>query len=335
MMGADNGFGAARSGKSMPSADHPIAHPVASTNPDPSPLASAISSRIGAANDGAHTGTTPPARSRRNRAADVAAIDARLSDRDRAILQSVAAHQFLTGQQLTALHFHDHTPTSGPRIARRVLARLRELRVLGALERRVGGVYAGSSGLVHYVDVVGDQLLRGRSGRTARRSREPSARFLAHRLAVADTHLTLLAAERSHQLEVIDCAVEPASWRRYVGAGSATVTLKSDLYAETGAGEDLVHAWFIEVDRGTESLPTLLRKCRDYEAYRRSGVEQDRTGGFPVVIWSVAHRNPEKAETRRQNLRDALATDRSLPPQLFRVIAPQQLIPLLQTGGQQ
>ncbi len=335
MTAADKEFEETRSGESMPSTHHPVGHPIASTTPDPSPLATPRSSRIGAANDGAHTGTTPASRSRRTRTTDVAAIDARLSDRDRAILQSVAEHQFLTGQQLTALHFHDHTPTSGPRIARRVLARLRELRVLGALERRVGGIYAGSSGLVHHVDVVGDQLLRGRSGRTARRSREPSARFLAHRLAVADHHLALLTADRARQLEVIDCTVEPASWRRYVGTGGTAVTLKSDLYTETGAGEDLVHAWFIEVDRGTESLLTLLRKCRDYETYRRSGIEQDRTGGFPVVIWSVTHRNPEKAETRRQNLRDALAADHFLPPQLFRVIAPQQLIPLLQRGGQQ
>lgn len=315
--------------------DHPIAHPIASTTESLSPHVHTVPNRLGAANDGARQGTTPPARPRRTRVTDVAAIAAQLSDRDRAILQSVADHQFLTGHRISVLHFPDHTPISGPRIARRVLARLRELRVLGALERRVGGVHAGSSGLIHYVDVVGDQLLRGRTGRTARRPREPSERFLQHRLAVADTHLALVAAGRSEQLEVVECTVEPASWRRYTGASGSRLVLKSDLHTETGAGDDLVHAWFIEVDLGTESLPTLLRKARDYEAYRRSGVEQDRTGGFPVVIWTVTHRNPNKAEARRQALREALANDHFLPPQLFRVCAPEQLISLLQRGGQQ
>ncbi|MEN4475709.1 replication-relaxation family protein [Mycolicibacterium cosmeticum] len=317
------------------STPYPIAHPIASFTNSPSIPVSDPHPPLGAANDGAHTGTTTAARPRRTSAADITAIAERLSDRDWAILRSVADHQFLTGAHISAMHFHDHTAQSGPRIARRTMARLRSLRVLGALERSVGGIHAGSSGLVHFVDVVGDQLLRGRSGRTSRRSREPSARFLAHRLAIADTRIDLLRAQRFGDLDVIACSVEPASWRRYTGPGGAPITLKPDLYVETAAADDLVYAWFLEVDLGTESLPTLLRKCRAYDAYRRSGIEQAQGGGFPLVVWSMTHRNPSKAEDRRQALEDAIATDRTMPSQLFRITAPQQISAALRAGGQQ
>lgn len=329
---SDNQFSDRRSSHIWSPTRHPIAHPIASTPDISSPKVNPVSAPLGLANDGAHQGTTPPPRARRMRAADVSAIAARLSERDLAVMHSVGEHQFLTGHQITALHFHDHSAVSGPRIARRVLARLRVLRVLGALERTVGGVHAGSSGLIHYVDVVGDQILRGRSGRTTRRPRDPSARFLAHRLAVADTHIDLLHAHRAGKLEIAECTIEPASWRRYPGSGGATVAVKPDLYAETGAGAALVHAWFIEVDLGTESVPTLLRKCHAYEAYRRSGIEQDRTGGFPIVIWSVTHRDPVKAADRRIALTQAIQKDRNLPTQLFRITNPQQLIATLHGG---
>lgn len=311
---------------------HPIAGPIGASSSHSSRLVNGVPGHPGAANDGAHPGTTSVRR--RVRTADLDVIRERLSDRDWAVLRSVAEHQFLTGQQIADFHFHDHAETSGPRIARRVLARLRVLRILGALERRVGGIRAGSEGLIHYVDVVGDQLLRGRSGRTARRSREPSARFVAHRLAVADAHLALVRAHRDAAVELLDCVVEPASWRTYLGTGGARLILKPDLFAETGAGEHLTHAWFIEVDLGSESIPTLLRKCRDYEAYRRTGIEQEQAGGFPLVVWSVVHRSEQKAIDRRAALEAAIASDRSLPPGLFRVIAPQQLTALLAGGGQ-
>ena len=337
MSSPENQLWGSRSGNLSEDQTHPIAHPIVTPPSSPLSPAESIPGPIGVPNDGAHTGTTPPSNRstrRRTRAGDLTAIAARLSDRDRAILRSVAEHQFLTGRQIEALHFHDHAATSGPRIARRVLAKLRDLRLLGTLERRIGGIRAGSSGLIHYVDVVGDQLLRGRSGRAARRSREPSARFLDHRLAIADSRLSLLGAHRLHDVELVDCAVEPTSWRQYPGAGGARITLKPDLFAETGAGDGMVHAWFIEVDRGTESIPTLLRKCHDYESYRRTGTEQDRTGGFPIVVWSMTHVDPEKAEGRRMALRAAIDAHASLQSKLFRIIAPQQLIPLIRVGGQ-
>jgi hypothetical protein len=315
---------------------YPLAYPLASKPSAISPLADRPNAPIGAGNSGAPRGTTASA-SRptglRISAPGIDVIADQLSDRDHAILRSVQQHRFLTVHQIRALHFANLAPTSGRRTAKRVLARLRALRVLGSLRQRVGGVRAGSQGLVHFVDVAGDRILRNRSGREARRMHEPSARFVSHRLAVADAHIALITADRRGELELADSAVEPATWRTFTGIGAARRTLKPDLYTETATADEWVHAWFIEVDLGTEHIPTLLTKCREYEAYRHTGIEQDRHGAFPLVVWSITHPDPAKAERRRQALAAAIAADPRLTNALFRIVAPESVLALIQAGG--
>ena len=227
-------------------------------------------------------------------------------------------------RQIQALHFANLASTSARRTTKRVVARLRALRVLGSLKQRVGGVRAGSHGLVHFVDVAGDRILRNRSGREARRIYEPSARFLNHRLAIADAHIALIIADRGGEIDLVESAVEPAAWRTFTAIGATRRTLKPDLYAETATADDLVHAWFIEIDLGTEHIPTLLTKCREYEAYRQTGIEQDRHGSFPLVVWSITHPDPAKAERRRQALASAITADPALTSALFRIVAPEE-----------
>lgn len=315
---------------------YPLGSPLASNSNDDTPLADDRNRPIGVGNSGAPRGTTTPANTsiaQRISATGIDVIADQLSDRDHAILRSVHDHRFLTIQQIQAFHFANLAPISARRTAKRVLARLRSLRVLGALTQTIGGARAGSQGLIHYVDTIGDRILRGRSGRNARRTYEPSARFVKHRLAIADAHIALVQADRAQTIELVASAVEPATWRTYIGLGSARRTLKPDLYAETATTDDLVHAWFIEIDLGTEHIPTLLAKCREYEAYRQSGIEQDRHGGFPLVIWSMTHPDPANAARRREALVKAIAADPRLPTALFRVINPAGLLATIQKGG--
>lgn len=318
----------------------PIAGPAASTTRVPSPPVDGQSPPIPSGNSGAPRGTTTPANhpvDHRISASAIDVINSRLSDRDRAILRSVDQHQFLTVHQIETVHFDTVAPDARGRITRRVLARLRGLRVLDVLDRRIGGVRSGSQGLIYHVGVAGDRLLESPVRRSARLRFDPSARFLGHRLAVADAHVALIAADRDNSFALIDSAVEPATWRTYTGIGSARRTLKPDLFAETAAQGDsgLVRAWFIEIDLGTEHLTTLLTKCREYESYRQSGVEQDRHGSFPLVVWSMNHTDPAKAARRRQTLEDAIAADPRLPNALFRIVAPEELLPLIENGGRQ
>lgn len=250
-----------------------------------------------------------------------------LAERDRAILGSVAAHRFLTTQQIERLHFSDHTsPEAASRICRRVLQRLHQLRVLEHLDRRVGGVRAGSASYVWRVGLLGDRLLRLESSAQPRgRRKEPSLRHLEHCLAIADTHLTLRDLAASNRIELLQLQTEPRCWRTADTSGFGGSVLKPDLYAVTASGDYEDH-WFCEIDRATESLPTLLRKCGQYEAYRRTGSEQDRLGVFPLVVWIV----PDQA--RAAKLKTAVRSSRNLDADLYRICIPATFAAVI-TGG--
>ncbi len=266
--------------------------------------------------------------SRRVDQAGLERLNRELSDRDHAVLHSIAAYKFLSTRQLQLLHFHDHaTPTSASRICRRVLLRLRELGVIEELDRRLGGVRAGSDSYVWRVGRTGDRLLQMADGHGARaRRKEPSLHYLQHCLAIADTYLTLLVAHRARLLELVRSDTEPATWRSYLGPGGERLTLKPDLYTVTASGE-YEDAWAIEQDLGTESIPTLLGKCRQYEAYRRTGLEQQQAGIFPLVVWIVP------SQRRAERLTEAIDGARSLDRSLYRICTPDGLLDLILTGG--
>jgi hypothetical protein len=257
------------------------------------------------------TGRGPGKRGQREQAER---LKAHLSSRDLAILFSLDAHRFLTTQQLARFHFSEHvTPAATGRICRRVLQRLFDFGLIEHLERRVGGVRAGSASYVWRVGPVGDQLLRSLADdagdRPRARRKEPSLRWLEHCLTVAEVHLALLELARARQAEVLSVVTEPRCWRRYTPISGSPETLKPDLLAVT-AQADYEDHWFIEVDRATESLPTLLLKCAQYEDYRRSG---QASGVFPLVVWVVP------GETHAAKLRAAIAASRTLDPALYRV----------------
>jgi hypothetical protein len=240
-----------------------------------------------------------------------------LSERDWQVLRLVAGHRYLSSGLVEAFCFDDHaTPASGARTARRVLRRLAESGLLVTLGRRVGGVRAGSSSYVWQLAPAGARLLM--SGDSPRRPHEPSPRFLDHCLSVANVHLQLLGLQRQGRLEQVSVQLEPDCWRGFVGPGGERRLLQPDLYVRTVTAryED---RWFIEVDLGTESLPTLLGKCAQYEIYRASGSEQAASGVFPLVVWHLS------TAARRDALATRIARSAALTPQLYRLALPGEL----------
>lgn len=209
-----------------------------------------------------------------------------LSDRERAVLRSLADCRLLTTGLLQRLHFADHlTEGAASRICRRVLARLQRLGVVEHLDRRIGGIRAGSASYVWRVGPVGERLLR--QDETPRgRHKQPGLRFIDHVLAIAECSVQLIEADRRGDLELITTEHEPACWRSFLGVHGSAETLKPDLYAVT-ANAEYEDSWFIEVDRGTESLPTVMRKCAQYARFQQSGREQANRGVFPAVLWVV------------------------------------------------
>lgn len=78
---------------------------------------------------------------------------------------------------------------------------------------------------------------------------------------------------------------------------------------------------YLEVDRGSESTPVLLAKCRTYAAYKATGRAQAEHGVFPRVLWIVP------TQRRVQRLEHAIHSDPTLPNRLFTVITPDQVAP--------
>lgn len=267
----------------------------------------------------------PPSEgARRIGSARLRQIQAAMIPRDWAVLRSVDQFGFLTTAQVDTLHFFSHaTNEAAARICRRVLQRLRRDRIIEPLQRRIGGLRAGSSAYIWRVGPAGDRLLRaGDSDAPRVRRKEPSLRFLEHRLAVADAACQLAIGARGGAFELLTLTVEPQSWRPMTDAYAARSFLKPDLFAVTATAEFEDH-WFIEVDRATESLPTLLGQCVLYMEYRRSGREQASVGLFPRVLWLV----PDAG--RRDQLNRAIAADGRLDAQLFRVTEQHQLLPAI------
>lgn len=247
-----------------------------------------------------------------------------LSERDEVVLRRVAEHRFLTTHQIQGFCFDDHaTDASAARTTRRVLARLQRDGLLRALERRIGGIHAGSQATIWQLAPAGSRLVYGQEKR--RRSSPPSERFLRHQLAVADVHVLLRQHQRIEAIEQVMVEVEPASWRRYQGASGEPRWLQPDLFAAI-TSSDFIDRYFIEVDLGSESLPTLLGKCDQYEQYRRAGVEQARADTFPLVLWLFL--SPERADA----LQAAVRRSGRLTAAMYRYATPETLTQVLAGG---
>jgi hypothetical protein len=147
-------------------------------------------------------------------------------------------------------------------------------------------------------------------------------RFLDHTLAITQLVVDITAASRGGFLDVIAVQAEPRCWREFSGMAGRTV-LRPDLFVALGVGQ-YEYRTFVEVDRGHESIPVVVQKCRLYQTYYHSGKEQAaHQGSFGKVCWIV----PD--EQRAQKVRRAIAADRRLTDQLFVTTTSTQALPTL------
>jgi hypothetical protein len=222
-----------------------------------------------------------------------------LSDRDRAIVEDVARNRVLTAAQLTRLHFLDLAPTARDRIRRRVLARLVALDVLATLERRIGGFRAGSAGLVFALGVAGQRLLpllapeqADNRGTRARQPWTPGDRFLKHSLDISSLYVDLREQERAGRLTLVRWAVETAA--AYPNGFGGLLKPDASALLQAGRVED---SWIIEVDRATESEPTLRRKLLAYVDFASTG-QLGPDDVIPRVLVAVSHERQSVVDKR-------------------------------------
>ena len=254
----------------------------------------------------------------------------RLSDRDREILVTAQRYRYLLTGQIQRLYFTGSTtPTAARRAAARALRRLKDLGLLDHLVRRIGGVRAGSGGLVWHLTRAGERLLylENHTLTPTKRFSEPSPYFLAHTLAVADIAVQLTELCRGqHTLKLTTLQPEPECWRTFSEYG-ALQSLKPDLFAITVSGQ-YEDRWFIEVDLDTESPNKIIDKCERYHKYYRSGLEQRESGVFPLTAWIVP--SAERKEKLITHIRKAFDKQ----PRLFAVITAGELGSLICQGGE-
>jgi hypothetical protein len=233
-----------------------------------------------------------------------------LSVRDLAVLRQVSELRLMSARQIEVEHFPTEQHASAytaARTCRRVLERLVRHGLLARLERRVGGLHAGSAGFI-YQTTARTQRALGEDG-PRRRYREPSAAFVTHTLAVGQLVVDLHTAARGGRFEIVALQTEPRCWRAI--PGTAGLVLRPDLYVTVGVGA-YEYSWWVEVDLGTESLPALLRKCDTYDRAYRAGVREAHDV-FPRVAWLM--HNPGRVE----RLRSGIGRRRGLLPALFDV----------------
>lgn len=233
-----------------------------------------------------------------------------MPQRDHQVLELIARHRFMTTHQIQRFAFNNlSTEQSAARTTRHVLQRLARTALIRSLAQRIGGVRAGSSARVWQLAPAGARLLRDDG--TVYRTHDPSTRFLAHCLAIADVHLGLQGLQHLPSVDAVHVQVEPECWRRFTGHGGEPRWLQPDLAATVRTAE-FDDRWFVEVDLGTEALPTLLKKCGQFESYRATGIEQDEHGAFPLVLWLFS-----KSE-RADALNQAISRSPRFTPQLYR-----------------
>jgi hypothetical protein len=232
-----------------------------------------------------------------------------LPDRYTVLVLHLSRARVLSGDQFDRLLQHpDTTPKTAQRARQRAMTHLCQLGLATTLDRRIGGVRAGSAGNVHVLTPAGHKfaaLLTAQRPRRIRRSRAPGRAFVAHALDIAEIYVQLTEKSRDGNFQVAAFITEPDSWWNEHG-----VFLRPDAYTvlATPTYRDL---WWLEIDRDTESIPRLRDKLRDY-------LDHATTGG------TGPHGPPRVLFTAPTPKRCAVITDliTGLPPpadQLFTV----------------
>lgn len=252
-------------------------------------------------------------------------IAASLSSRDQAILFDLGRVRVLSGAQLTRLHFATLAPESRERTRRRVLARLTEHQLVATLVRTIGGARAGSAGHVYSLGIAAQRVLPllgdeacidGSPGRT-RAPATPGSLFLAHALSVSTLYVAIREHERASDLRLTHFAAESAAWWPDGRGG----VIKPDAFICVRRG-DVEDCWWIEVDRATESIPTLKRKLATYADFARTG-QLGPDDVVPRVLVTVPH------DRRLASVRDLVAALPAPGPELILPVLHGQAAPTM------
>jgi DNA-binding MarR family transcriptional regulator len=223
----------------------------------------------------------------------------RLTERDRAIIEAVHLYRVLRQDQIQTLFFGTKSA------AQRALARLYDH---GFLERKFTPVLYGRSPTLYVLDKRGAELLRAERGYEDLvwypSSKDLKTDFLEHTTAINDFRISIVVAAYRQGLELITWASETqmkADYARVAISGAQRpVSLVPDSYFVINTPLGRAH-FFLELDRGTETLERFKQKAKAYVAYHASGGYEKRYGTKSLRVLCVVN-----SEGRLANLANAV-----------------------------
>lgn len=235
-----------------------------------------------------------------------------LTERDWKVLKSVNQLRLMTARQIERLHFWDLKEASRPVVRRRVLKRLSDAHVIIALPRRIGGNQRGSQQAMFALDAAGAQLLEQRENYKNPQPRNltvPGALYYQHRIAVSEIFVRLQEMVRATQelLWVDEYQAEPECWWPYEYAepergrdGRPEKFVKPDAYLRADLRDAVWEHFWIEVDRGTESIGRVREKVELYAKISQDYRARKPHGNMPTILIITT------TERRRDSLRKAI-----------------------------
>ncbi|TDB80187.1 hypothetical protein E1264_34510, partial [Actinomadura sp. KC216] len=185
--------------------------------------------------------------------------------------------------QIHRLHFDGLTIRS----CQYVMRRLVDWHAVSATERRMGGILSGSGQTVYSLDPSAHRLMRLAEGRKNPRELsdiKPGRWSHRHALVITELYVQCVESARKGHLQLADFAAEPACWQEDGQGGY----LRPDAYIKVAVpGTNRRQHWWIEVDLGTESTPTVRRKFDRYMDFAGRNIAGP-DGTVPRILVTVA-----------------------------------------------
>lgn len=199
-----------------------------------------------------------------------------------AILSDLARYRLLTTSQIETLRASDAEPQLRFPSRLTLTRRLKLMFHHGQVQRIARPLAQGSLEPIYVLDSLGVKALQRHRGQEVKaKTSLPKSVALEHLLGINQFRLSLEVACQSTIYGNEDKRVELAQWQNgdavkfmvpmaAKGERTQAVRLIPDgFFALRSCGQWLFY--FLEADRGTESLSVLLAKCRAYYAYWQSG----------------------------------------------------------------
>lgn len=233
-----------------------------------------------------------------------------LQDRDLALLRGLFECRVMTAAHICSLYFGGKAEMTKKRLQRLKKARLVAHRDRKMLERAV--IYLTADGLVPLAERGILQEYPSFGLPALERRAKVSELTLRHELEVMDVKTAFHAAVGKHgSLSIPEFSTWPALYQfEVMRYAQATVLVKPDgfirVHEKEHDGGLSEHAFFLELDRSTETQDKLISRAGYYLEYYKSGGFAERNGGtranardFPfrvLIVCKIAERRNNTAE---------------------------------------